>query len=255
MTAKIVYFSQTNNTKKVAEAIAAGIRDSGQEPALARLQQASPEWLRGADLIGIGTPVFYYKQPFNVTDFLKGLDGLEGKYAFLFITEGGHQSNTLLRMSGLLRKKGVTTIDAFSCFGYDTFPIYIGKNRKLGHPDEKELRSARAFGRGLFAKLELIKGGRNDLVPKFQKKRDRFHRLSILLQKRVLKALFPKKKLDRNLCTKCKKCVVECPVQAIEMKEYPTFNDRCIYCYFCQRICPEQAIICDWRFISKLMKG
>ena len=254
MIVKIVYFSQTNNTKKVAEAIAAGIMDSGKEAPLTRLQQASPGWLAEADLIGIGTPVFYYKQPFNVTDFLKGLDGFEGKYAFLFITEGGHQSNTLLRMSRLLRKKGITTIDTFSCFGYDTFPVYIGKNRQLGHPDEGELRSARDFGRGLFMKLEFIKRGRADLAPKFKKKWDNSHRLSILLQKPVLEVLFPKKKLDKKRCTKCNKCIVECPVHAISMNDYPVFSDRCIYCYFCQRICPEGAIVCDWRFISKFIK-
>jgi flavodoxin/ferredoxin len=254
MNTKIVYFSQTGNTKKVAEAIARGIKLSGKEVHLERLQDASAEWLRDADLIGIGTPVFYYKQPFNVTDFLTGLDGLEGKYAFFFITEGGHQANTLLRMTKILKKKGITSIDTFSCFGYDTFPVYIGKNRQLGHPDARELRSAGEFGASLFVKLELIKRGRTDLVPKIKKQRGKYHRLSLFLQKPVLDALFPKKDIDEDRCTRCEKCVKECPVHAITMGNYPMFGHECIYCYYCQRICPEQAIVCDWRFISKFVK-
>jgi flavodoxin/ferredoxin len=252
--AKIAYFSQTDNTKKVAEEIAAGIEEAGESVQLKRLQEAGPLWLEDADLIGIGTPVFYYKQPFNVTDFLKRLSGLEGKFAFLFLTEGGHQSNTFLRMSRLLKRKGITVIDAFSCLGYDTYPVFIGKNRQLGHPDKEELGAAREFGRHLFERLAAIKNGREDLVPRFVKKRDRFHRLSIILHKRVLKVISPKKKLDRDKCTKCMKCLIACPVRAIEMKEYPTFNGRCIYCYFCERVCPEGAIKCDWTFIAKFVK-
>ena len=254
MKAKIVYFSQTGNTRKVCEAIAAGIVESQNEVVLERLQDTDSRWLADADLMGIGTPVFYYKQPFNVTDFLKGLTGLEGKHAFVFITEGGHQSNTLLRIKTLLARKGVTTIGCFSSLGYDTFPIYIGKDRQKGHPDGEDLKAAKEFGRDLFSRLDSIRGGRTDLLPILEKKWDRFHRLSILLSKGVLKAVFPKKNLDRGKCTGCGRCVHECPVGAIEMKEYPVFNDKCIYCYLCQRICPEEAIICDCRFVSKFVK-
>ena len=254
MKTRIVYFSQTDNTKKVAEAIGAGIADSQDEVSLKRLEDAEADWLFDADLIGIGTPVFYYKQPFNVTGFLKGLTGLEGKHAFLFITEGGHQGNTLLRMKKLLAKNGITTIAVFSCLGYDTFPVFIGKDRQKGHPDENELKAAREFGRGLFEKLNEIRKGRTDLLPVLKKKWGKFHRLSILLCKGVLKLAFPKKKLDQDKCNRCAKCARQCPVGAIEMKEYPVFNDKCIYCYLCERICPEGAIICDWRFISKFVK-
>lgn len=102
----IIYFSQTGNTEKVARAIASGLDEAGLPSQLARLEEASKVDLGQFELIGLGTPVFYYKEPFNVKDFIKGLPSLKGKSAFLFITTGGHPTNTLLRMAKLLEKKG-----------------------------------------------------------------------------------------------------------------------------------------------------
>ncbi len=54
--------------------------------------------------------------------------------------------------------------------------------------------------------------------------------------------------VDPNLCTRCKSCVLECPMRILEMKEeqYPgTIADkeeRCIGCQHCLAVCPEGAV-------------
>jgi len=43
-------------------------------------------------------------------------------------------------------------------------------------------------------------------------------------------------------CTKCGLCAKLCPVNNIEMKEFPEFKDKCVMCMRCKAFCPQQAI-------------
>ena len=247
----IIYFSQTGNTEKVARAIARGLHKAGYPLQLTRLEEAIKVDLGRFDLIGLGTPVFYYKEPFNVKDFIKGLPSLKGKYAFLFITTGGHPTNTLLRMAKLLEKKGATVIATFQAFGYDTYPPYAGEDRMKGHPTEEELKEAERFGRDLPGRLEKILSGERFLLPGFKRKYGKFFRLSLILKPTIMRLILPGKIILQEKCTACGLCAEKCPVGNIELRPFPEFGKKCIYCYFCERICPEGAIFCDWTFIKK----
>jgi len=247
----IVYFSQTGNTEKVAKAIARGLAEVGSSPQLIRLEEASKIDLSQFDLIGVGTPVFFYKEPFNVKDFLKALPSLKGKHAFLFITMGGHPTNTLLRMAKFIEKKGAIVIGTFQAFGYDTFPPYIGQDRRKGHPTEEELQEAQRFGRDLPGRLEKILCGDMSQLPRFKRQYGKFFRLSLILKPPLMRFIFPKKNVLEEKCTACGLCVQKCPVGNIELRPLPQFGKKCIYCYFCERVCPEGAIFCDWTSIKK----
>lgn len=48
--------------------------------------------------------------------------------------------------------------------------------------------------------------------------------------------------LDEKKCVQCKKCIVECPVDAISIKPLSLDMGKCIFCGDCQRICPSDAI-------------
>lgn len=249
--AAIVYFSQTGNTEKVAEAIARGLERAGARVDRLRLEETDPARLAEYDFFGLGTPVFYFKLPFNVAWFLRDMRGMEGKLAFGFLTEGGHPGNAFREMQKMLSRKGVTLVDAFRCLGFDTYPPFVGANRHLGHPDEGELSAAETFGRGLLARRERIRSGEGGLVPAFERERGRFHRLSVLLTRPVLFMVSPRKRINGGKCTKCGICVKSCPTANIRLAPLPKFAWRCIYCYHCERVCPERAIECNWTAMKK----
>ncbi len=252
MRAILIYFSQTGNTEKVALAIAEGIRESRCAVDLVRLEKLKTLILSGYDLIGIGSPVFYYKLPFNVEEMLRTLPKLPGKFAFLFLTQGGHPANTFWRMSKILGRKSLPVIGAFDCFGYDTFPAYIGTARKKGHPDVQDLSAARSFGETLLERYERAHSGDRSALMKFTRKWDKYHLRSLFLTRSVLQWVMPGKKLDTGRCNRCGECLRRCPTGAISMQPYPLFNaKKYIACYLCERICPQEAIICDWRKIKE----
>lgn len=59
-------------------------------------------------------------------------------------------------------------------------------------------------------------------------------------------------RLIQERCNKCGQCAEICPVETIEMGDYPVFNrEKCIYCYCCQEICPEGALEIRTKFLRK----
>lgn len=74
----IVYFSQTGNTEKVARAIQGGIESAKMQCDILKLRETTPEKVPGYDLIGIGAPSFFFKEPVNVSIFINSLKSLPG---------------------------------------------------------------------------------------------------------------------------------------------------------------------------------
>jgi len=262
--ALVVYFSQTGNTRLVAEAMARGLSAEGCDPVHVRpIEKVGPEEWRGCDLFVLGTPVFYYKEPANVRAWIRGLAprdlvpafaGLRrGKPAFTFITHGGNPTNTLRRLQRLLGAKGARVLGSFECFGYDTYPIYLKSFRQWGHPDADELAAAAEFGRGAARQAERFLAGAPMAEASYPFVGGRTFRLSILCRRPILDWTFPRLDLNRDLCTRCGACARRCPTENIALDPWPAFDDRCIRCYLCERICPHNAIQCDWRFMTRLM--
>ena len=254
MKALVAYFSQTGNTRQVAEGVARGLADAGCDPVhIPPIEKVGPEEWRDCDLFVLGTPVFYYKEPANVRAWIRSLAPRDPVPAFTFITHGGNPTNTLRRMQRLLRPKGARILGSFECFGYDTYPIYMKSFRQWGHPDADDLAAAEEFGRGAARQAERFLAGEPVPEASYPFVGGRTFRLSILCRRPILEWMFPRLGLNRDLCTQCGACAKRCPTENIALDPWPAFDDRCIRCYLCERICPHNAIQCDWRFMTRLM--
>ena len=53
--------------------------------------------------MGIGTPVYYFRLPFNVSAYLQTLLGLEGKATFYFLLHGTYPGDAGKELQGLLQ--------------------------------------------------------------------------------------------------------------------------------------------------------
>ena len=55
----IIYYTRTKNTEKLAEEIAEGVRMSGAEAVVKKVQEADPEEILDYDGVVMGSPVYY----------------------------------------------------------------------------------------------------------------------------------------------------------------------------------------------------
>ena len=78
----IVYFSQGNTTRTIAEAIANGLRAGNHDVDLHNLKDGPPPDQAKYDVLGIGCPAQYYRPAIIVSDYLDSLPGLTGKSVF-----------------------------------------------------------------------------------------------------------------------------------------------------------------------------
>lgn len=111
-------------------------------------KDADPDIL-SYDIIGIGTPTYFFRPPFIVMDFVKRLNGLKGKSSFVFILHGTHQGICGNWIRRELSKKGTTDIGYFRSYGADYWIGYIKRGTLFSHnsPTTQEQSSAVAFGK------------------------------------------------------------------------------------------------------------
>ena len=256
----IFYFSQTLNTKKYAEKIAQGVRETGNNCDLLRFMKLDKDkelikkfHFSKYDLIGFGNPVYYFHPPYHIFEILEMLPSLEGKLGFLFCTSGGNPGSTLYQMKKILDKKGLKIIDGNDGFvGRDKHPLYrdfgLVYPPSLGHPTEEDLANAQIWGSQLVEKAK-----KPDPLEKtdFHTRDSNYAKIQT---KENVNRTYPKFELLEEKCVQCGNCEEICPVDCIFLDPYPKWKDMlCDRCYLCYMECPEQAIECDWKWQADVM--
>jgi flavodoxin/NAD-dependent dihydropyrimidine dehydrogenase PreA subunit len=251
----VIYFSQTGNTRQVAETIQETLAALAGSCALVRLEDADPQLVERYDLIGLGAPAFYFREPYNVQKFLEDLPDHSGspRPFFFFLTNGGTPGAIAPRICGLAARQGFVTLDFYQCLGYDTYPPFAARDPAsgAGHPDQQDLERAKAFASDVLNKAKLFAQNPRAKTcslpdnPVNRAVAAMFSHRALLRHMRT--GLLPRKNLVSQRCTKCGLCVENCPVNVISLDPFPVFKEEdCIACYHCERICPEGAYKNNW---------
>jgi flavodoxin/NAD-dependent dihydropyrimidine dehydrogenase PreA subunit len=246
----IIYFSQTDNTRKIARAIREGIKKSAGQCDIVSLKKARYDDLKDYDLIGIGSPIWFAEPP-NLTLWIDGLPDQNGKQAFFFSTHG---TLPLLYAPIMSRK---LTMKYFTVIGWnDWYGGYISDAPAWytdGHPDEIDLKEAEDFGKKMVENSQKISVGDRKMIPALPEMPAVSFQVLDLLLRAVQKVpgynvhgVFA---YDRAKCNypKCHICVDNCPMGYIdfstEPRKYGQEGDKCATpCTFCEMICPTGAI-------------
>jgi len=127
MKACVLYFSQTGNTRKFAEAIS----DSLKIPAVFDMTATEPSVVDDFAVIILGTPVHGFNPSKEALAFVERLPEGNGKRAILFCTYRLWTGRTFGKLKKTMKKKGYSTILCVSAkgreFSKETFSDAIGK--------------------------------------------------------------------------------------------------------------------------------
>lgn len=141
----IIYASTHHgNTKKVVDAIA---EECGVE--LVDATKVHEKDLRGYDLIGFASGIFYTKFHEQVLNFAR-VNLPTGKDVFFIATAGNPIELNFKSIAEVAKEKSCNEVGRFQCKGFDTFgPFKLVGGIQKGHSDEDELKAALEFFKGI----------------------------------------------------------------------------------------------------------
>ncbi len=254
----LVYFSQGGTTAQVAESIAGGLRAAEYQVDLYNLQDKEPPVPDGYDLLGIGLPTYFYRPPFNVTEYVRGLPQMEGLPAFYFVLHGTFPGDAGNQIRATLARKGAREVGYFHSFGADYFVGYLRQGYLFSpdHPTTEELAQAEAFGQQAAERASGLQyvGAQGDPVPGLIYRFERFATNGWLARNLYSRFFL----VDKQKCVSCGTCVQECPTGNIDEdpEGHPVWDRDCLLCLYCEMNCPEGAITspASWPLSTPFMK-
>lgn len=235
---EIYYFSGTGNSLAVA-------KDLGEKLNAKLLSVSSimdnEGILRDADVIGLVFPIYDFKPPKIIVDFINKLANLDAKYVFAVCTYGIAPYNSLKYLDKIIKSCGGTLSLGFAV----EMPhngIGSGKLHKIEH-----YRMFVNWKKRLEGICENIKNRKKGEIESSNLLKIKCIRMIPTLLKFIIYILFKGiKSLELTTnenCNGCGICARICPIKNIEIQEKkPKWAEHCASCFACLHWCPEEAI-------------
>ena len=246
--ALILWYSQTGNTRRYARLIGCILKAKGIAADVRDMQRFDKNLLPGYDLIIIGTPVFYYDIPANVTEWLETIPSIAGVPVAAFVSFGGpegNQHNASCHLLQLLLDRGGVPVgrDAFRNIATYPTPKWDTANQIAGQhlPNAATFDQVRRFTADM---QDRITSGETISVGYELVLREGLRTLPLVwLNKKAIS----KHTVDAQKCIGCETCVRKCPTKAINPFKQTVDRDKCLACFGCLNNCPADAVIMEYR--------
>jgi flavodoxin/ferredoxin len=257
MKCAVIYFSQTGNTEQIARAVHAGVKAAAGHADLLRIKDAHPRRLQAYDLLGIGSPVFGYREAPNVAAFIEEMRFVGGKHVFAFATHGTHGEYFAPSIIPKLRGRGLVVLGVRHWYGNTYIPGAPDPYPTAGHPDEIDRREAEAFGREMAELSRRLSAGEAVTIPPLpeppavglETMLSNLHRIEKERGAEFIHTQSSRYDKTKCLYPQCHLCMDNCPVDGIDLTvDPPVIGQPCMHCMFCSKICPTGAM--DHLFFS-----
>ena len=244
----IMYFSPTNTTKKICNAVALGM--GSEDPIVldmtipdtrANIIADSSTATKDIDHLIVGAPVYAGKLPLQTIDYLRDFGGI-GKQCTAIVVYGNRDYGiALYNMVEMLSQNGFTVVAAGAFIGQHSYSDIV--HVAVGRPDKSDIDKARKFGTKILS------------TSKHLKLKD----VPVQLDKASKSDKYPSLKpfYNEKQCIQCGKCAKACPVGILfpETGKYISHaaKKQCIGCMACVRSCKQKARVAKANPIVKLV--
>jgi ferredoxin/flavodoxin len=244
----ITYCSPAGSTRQVAEVLHHSFSKHNEDVVTFDLakendRSAALDVIKTADqkvCLFIGSPVYRDMAIPPVMKFIDALPQSESSYAAPFVTWGQACSGMALwQMGDALMKKGFQIAGAAKVVALHSMMWLANDPAGNGHPDKTDKSIIEELAATLQERFDS-----GDIPVLALQALDYQPRKRAEEIKNKINApwyIIPKK-VDSAACTQCGICEEECPVDAVILDPYPEFDQNCIDCFNCIRLCPEDAI-------------
>lgn len=231
----IFYFSGTGNTWWVADKIKKQFDKRNINADIVSIDSVDSKkadwWIKTADLVFFGWPVYGSDLPEPMKRFVDGLFVVEkGKHIHTFCTQGAFSGNGAWCYHKNFKKKGLI-IDSAAHF-------FMPSNQGAFH-EKKAAKVLKQCEEQIERYVEKFLMGEYRI-------RGRHAGLPGLLQRAPYRLFYKRRQNDLSVdeakCTRCGLCQKLCPSANIQMDDYPAFGGYCSLCRRCYTFCPVGAI-------------
>ncbi|MCX5782650.1 MAG: EFR1 family ferrodoxin [Elusimicrobia bacterium] len=232
----LYYFTGTGNTFIVSKKMKEVFERNGISVNLYKIEKSDPSKINLKNTIGLAFPIAGFATFPFVLDFIRLLPNANGTEIFAVDTFAGTSGGIFGYIKKILTKKGYTCIGAKG-IKMPSNIFYVYKDAINNKIVEKGIEKAETYA------SDLVNG--KSRWNRFPVLSDIFYYFSLLLLsswKIKIGQKYFAYKLIKEKCTKCGICAKICPVQNIEMDEYPKYMLKCQYCLRCVSFCPEKAL-------------
>lgn len=233
-TVHLIYFSPTNTTHKILNAIAEGYEPEEIKSFNLTLPHGFPPSapFSNKELVLIGAPVYAGRLPVEAVKRLEPIRGNQTPAVIVVMYGNREFDDALIELKHLAEKNGFIPIAAAAFIGEHSFstpeqPIAEGR------PDADDLKMAQSFGARIQQQLTVqssLDSWPGIEVPgKVPYKEHKAHQRIAPVSNTIL-------------CSLCLDCASVCPTSAIQLEDpHQTDADLCITCCACVKICPTGA--------------
>ncbi len=244
----VAYFSQTGNTKFMAEKIAEGVSQVA-ECDLMDIRDVDVRQIRTYDLIGVGGPAIGAEADI-VKRFVYSIPLVGGQMAFLFNTHGSLPRRYFPEAIRRMKDREFNVIGwmgFYASVGLQCFPSPYYTD---GHPDEIDIADAIQFGKDMVDRAERVANGEVELIPEVPplEPPKPYSLPHTAKGSEDVVGIHGDRHYDPSKCLypKCHICMDNCPEGFIDHSkgEFGSHGTICKTneCCLCEHLCPTGAI-------------
>ena len=246
--ALIHFFSATGNSRLAAEVVGMGLEKANWTVSMKNIRKLEPEDekndLAAADFIGFVFPIYAFRAAIPMEMHISALPRSPSpKPVFLIATYAGYLDRAFMRLRDFLLAKNYVPVITSTLICEDAWTAI----RAPGWVYDQGWPTKTALGRLLqFSMKEIpLAWERNRHSPKSSIGWVPYNHFSAIAAMYPI-AIWRGKQfpiyVKKSLCTKCGKCVRQCPMNRLRLEPYPKAKGNCAGCYGCINSCPVDAI-------------
>ncbi len=244
MKINLFYFSATNNTAKIADAVANNF-ESYEDIEIEKTDITSFSARKNKfdldefDTLVFGSPIYELRAPRIVREWLTSLDSGNGKKVSTFFTYGGGTPGIAAQNANdILEERGFQVVSSGEFIGRNANNL-AGWNMMEGRPNQEDLNVVKEYVEKTYLRFIGEDNRQLELPPRevSEKQADRGEAIGKKRRKEM-----PKPSRHGESCSMCKTCEENCPTNAMDSEIGEVDPESCIGCLRCVYNCPDKAM-------------